>query len=87
MELSQQTNDEEKNQVLLYYYIELLSKTIPAIIFLITAVIRYKEIIPIGVSKTTIYSRLFKGKLALQLSQIVVDILTIVLYYVQPYID
>lgn len=53
---------------MLYYHIELFSKTIPAFIFLITAVIRYREIIPIGVSRTTIYSRLFKGKLALQLS-------------------
>jgi hypothetical protein len=34
-------------------------------LFLFLAFVRYKEILPIGVSKTTIYSRLFKGKLAL----------------------
>lgn len=73
--------------MLLYYHIELFSKTIPAVIFLITAVVRYREIIPIGISRTTIYSRLFKGKLALQLSQCLIDSLIITLFYVQPYID
>jgi hypothetical protein len=73
--------------VLLFYHIELFSKTIPAIIFLILSVVRYKEIVPIGISKTTIYSRLFKGKLSLQISQCLIDILLIVLYFVNPYID
>ncbi len=73
--------------MLLYFHIELISKTLPAVVFMIMAYIRYKEIVPIGISKTTIYSRLFKAKLTLQISQCLIDSLIVILYFVNPYID
>lgn len=70
--------------MLLYYQSEIFSKTLPALIFLITALVRYYEIQPIGFSKTTIYSKMFKSKMVLQCAMIAVEIGTILLYFVKP---
>ena len=71
---------------MLFFYIELICKSLPALIFLGTAFLRYKEIKSIGFSKTTIFSRLYKAKMAIQISQFFLDGILITLYFVEPLI-
>jgi hypothetical protein len=48
----------QRNRIIL----ELCLKTFPSIVFLVLASIRFCEIRPIGFSKTTVYSKMFRGK-------------------------
>ena len=52
------TIEDSRSKIIL----ELVLKTLPAIIFLILASIRFCEIRPIGFSKTTVYSKMYTGK-------------------------
>jgi len=54
---------------------------------MVTALIRYFEIRPIGFSKTTIYSKMYKLKMLLQGVLSLVEMATIALYFVQPSLD
>jgi len=54
---------------------------------MITALIRYFEIRPIGFSKTTIYSKMYKLKMLLQGVLSLVEVATIALYFVEPSLD
>ena len=56
-------------------------------VFMVTALIRYFEIRPIGFSKTTIYSKMYKLKMLLQGVLALVEVMTIVLYYIEPSLD
>lgn len=65
---------------------ELFCKSFPALVFLITALVRYVEVQPIGFSRTTIYSKLYRFKLYTQYLQVLLEILIITLYFVEPLI-
>ena len=69
-----------------YFYIEIFCKTFPAALFIVTAIARYKEIDPIGLSKNIEYSRLYKFKIYTQYVQVLTEISIITLYFVEPLI-
>ena len=54
---------------------------------MITALIRYFEIRPIGFSKTTIYSKMYKLKMLLQGVLSLVEVATVAVYFVEPPLD
>jgi hypothetical protein len=74
------TDDEKR--VLIHFFAEVGCKSFIAFLFLILALVRYKEISTIGTCKTTIYSRLFKGKVSMQLIQFFMEIAIVILYHV-----
>ena len=73
--------------MLVFYYGELFSRTLPAFVFLVATIVRYYEIEPIAVTKTTSYSTMFKVKVLLQAVLGLVEILTIVFYFQEPPAD
>ena len=70
--------------MLVYYYGELFSRSLPAVIFLVAAVVRYFEIRPIGFTKTTSYSKMYKIKMLLQGVLALLEVFTIVFFFLEP---
>jgi hypothetical protein len=57
---------------------------LPAITFLILASVRFCEIRPIGFSKTTVYSKMFRGKVYTQYLTALLTFIQMILYFSCP---
>jgi hypothetical protein len=76
-----------KATVKLQFYSEILCKCLPAGVFLVTALVRYKEIEAIGFSKTTLYSKMYRWKKYIQYALAFCEAVSIVLYFMEPKIS